>query len=88
MAKSSPDASVPETLRRLNVGETHARVTRLDLRTATPAVIQTTLRAMRDTASAGISRATADGRTYHRDSTVTLDEAHNPLVTVLITRVT
>lgn len=88
MAKSPPETSSPEILRRLKVGETHARVNRLELDAATPAIIQTVLRAMRDKASSDISRATADGRTYHRDSTVTLDEQHNPLVTVLITRLT
>lgn len=86
MAKTTPDESLPEALRRLPVGETVARVKRLDLKTATPAKVNGTMRMMRDTASSAISRASDKGRSYHRDSTVTLDENHNPLITILITR--
>lgn len=86
MSRVPPDDSLPEALRRLKVGQTKALVEKLELGKTNKKAIEDTMTLQRNRANSAISRATAAGRKYHRDSIVILDEAHNPLVTVLITR--
>lgn len=87
MPRVPADESLPERLRRLAVNETTALVERIKLRPATQEKINDAMERLRNTASSAIARASDSGRKYHRDSVVNLDEDHNPLVTVVITRV-
>lgn len=88
MSRVEPDDSLPERLRRMVVTETISLVERLELTTATQQQIDTVMGQLRNRASSAIARATDKGRKYHRSSVVNLDEQHNPMVSVMITRTT
>jgi hypothetical protein len=83
----SADDSLPEQLRRMNVGDIKVLAERLDQNTSSTDDIEAAMKLLRNRATTAITRASASGRAYHRDSLVTrAGDSHDPVVQVLITR--
>lgn len=78
---------LPDRLRNLSVGAVETLSERLEPKCVGQGEIRSSLTRLRNIANSAIHRATADGRTYRRESlVVTIPETHDIVPQVIIQR--